>query len=305
MSAKRIATRAKHVSQLLIHGGGPVRGRGENRVFIIPTAWRGSSFALYGLQRGPHNSPHVGRGLFCCRQRHRGLPGRSGGQRRVWGYAHCDCRAPRFTICAEPPACSKLKPKSPRPRCTSRRLPSAGTMRKWTSPRSKARRTSKGRRGLPPQAATICCCSTREPIKSSSPARWAGWGRAWLKPWLAGCRTVRRSKNRAAMCASAAWSCRARRPPRCPGSRTASRSSPATSETRRTATAFAQGAKGAILFHTAGLIHPRRIAELYSVNVRGAAQLLDAGSPRRRQARRRGLLELPLRLQPAPRPPVR
>ncbi|MGO9200200.1 MAG: NAD-dependent epimerase/dehydratase family protein [Limisphaerales bacterium] len=39
---------------------------------------------------------------------------------------------------------------------------------------------------------------------------------------------------------------------------------------------FCQGAKGAILFHTAGLIHPRRTAEFYSVNVRGAAQLLDA-----------------------------
>jgi nucleoside-diphosphate-sugar epimerase len=39
---------------------------------------------------------------------------------------------------------------------------------------------------------------------------------------------------------------------------------------------FCQGAKGALLFHTAGLIHPRRIADLYSVNVRGAAQLLDA-----------------------------
>ena len=39
---------------------------------------------------------------------------------------------------------------------------------------------------------------------------------------------------------------------------------------------FCQGAKGAILFHTAGLIHPRRIAELYSVNVVGRAQLLDA-----------------------------
>jgi nucleoside-diphosphate-sugar epimerase len=41
---------------------------------------------------------------------------------------------------------------------------------------------------------------------------------------------------------------------------------------------FCQGAKGAILFHTAGLIHPRRIAELYSVNVRGTAQLLDAAA---------------------------
>src|SRR5271157_4024038 len=39
---------------------------------------------------------------------------------------------------------------------------------------------------------------------------------------------------------------------------------------------FCQGAKGALLFHTAGLIHPRRIAELYSVNVRGTTQLLEA-----------------------------
>jgi nucleoside-diphosphate-sugar epimerase len=39
---------------------------------------------------------------------------------------------------------------------------------------------------------------------------------------------------------------------------------------------FCGGAAGATLFHTAGLIHPRRVAELYRVNVRGTCQLLDA-----------------------------
>jgi nucleoside-diphosphate-sugar epimerase len=39
---------------------------------------------------------------------------------------------------------------------------------------------------------------------------------------------------------------------------------------------FCQGAKGAILFHTAGIIHPRRVTEFYSVNVWGATQLLEA-----------------------------
>jgi nucleoside-diphosphate-sugar epimerase len=36
------------------------------------------------------------------------------------------------------------------------------------------------------------------------------------------------------------------------------------------------GAGGAILFHTAGIIHPRRVRELYSVNVEGTKRLLDA-----------------------------
>jgi nucleoside-diphosphate-sugar epimerase len=39
---------------------------------------------------------------------------------------------------------------------------------------------------------------------------------------------------------------------------------------------FCDGAKGAILFHTAGIIHPRKIADFYSVNVRGTKQLLAA-----------------------------
>jgi nucleoside-diphosphate-sugar epimerase len=33
---------------------------------------------------------------------------------------------------------------------------------------------------------------------------------------------------------------------------------------------------GATLFHTAGIIHPKRVAEFYEINVRGTAQLLDA-----------------------------
>lgn len=36
------------------------------------------------------------------------------------------------------------------------------------------------------------------------------------------------------------------------------------------------GAKGAILFHTAGVIHPRRVAEFCSINVEGTKRLLDA-----------------------------
>jgi len=39
---------------------------------------------------------------------------------------------------------------------------------------------------------------------------------------------------------------------------------------------FCEGAKGAALFHTAGVIHPRRITDFYSVNVAGTARLLDA-----------------------------
>lgn len=35
-------------------------------------------------------------------------------------------------------------------------------------------------------------------------------------------------------------------------------------------------AKGATLFHTAGIIHPRRIADSYRINVEGTANLLDA-----------------------------
>ena len=39
---------------------------------------------------------------------------------------------------------------------------------------------------------------------------------------------------------------------------------------------FCRGADGAVLFHTAGLIHPRRVADFYEVNERGTAGLLDA-----------------------------
>ena len=34
-------------------------------------------------------------------------------------------------------------------------------------------------------------------------------------------------------------------------------------------------AKGAILFHTAGIIHPRRVAEFYAINLHGTKHLLD------------------------------
>jgi nucleoside-diphosphate-sugar epimerase len=39
---------------------------------------------------------------------------------------------------------------------------------------------------------------------------------------------------------------------------------------------FCHGARGAILFHTAGVIHPRRVAEFYRVNVEGTRTLLEA-----------------------------
>jgi nucleoside-diphosphate-sugar epimerase len=41
---------------------------------------------------------------------------------------------------------------------------------------------------------------------------------------------------------------------------------------------FCQGAKGAILFHTAGIIHPRRVSEFYEINVTGTTNLLDAAA---------------------------
>ncbi len=41
---------------------------------------------------------------------------------------------------------------------------------------------------------------------------------------------------------------------------------------------FCQGAKEAVLFHTAGVIHPRRVAEFYRVNVQGTSNLLDAAT---------------------------
>jgi nucleoside-diphosphate-sugar epimerase len=39
---------------------------------------------------------------------------------------------------------------------------------------------------------------------------------------------------------------------------------------------FCQNAKGAVLFHTAGIIHPRRVADFYAINVNGTDQLLEA-----------------------------
>ncbi len=39
---------------------------------------------------------------------------------------------------------------------------------------------------------------------------------------------------------------------------------------------FCTGSKRAILFHTAGIIHPRRVADFYSINVEGTKNLLDA-----------------------------
>ena len=39
---------------------------------------------------------------------------------------------------------------------------------------------------------------------------------------------------------------------------------------------FCADAKGAILFHTAGIIHPRRVREFYEINVEGTKNLLDA-----------------------------
>lgn len=44
----------------------------------------------------------------------------------------------------------------------------------------------------------------------------------------------------------------------------------------RSLDSFANGAKGATLFHIAGLIHPRRIADFQRVNVEGTASLLAA-----------------------------
>lgn len=42
------------------------------------------------------------------------------------------------------------------------------------------------------------------------------------------------------------------------------------------AAALCQGAKDAILFHTAGVIHPRRVADFFSVNVEGTRNILAA-----------------------------
>lgn len=39
---------------------------------------------------------------------------------------------------------------------------------------------------------------------------------------------------------------------------------------------FCEGADGAVVYHTAGIIHPRRVSELYKVNVEGTRNLLAA-----------------------------
>ena len=39
---------------------------------------------------------------------------------------------------------------------------------------------------------------------------------------------------------------------------------------------FVSGAPDALLFHTAGVIHPRRVREFYDVNVQGVKNLLEA-----------------------------
>src|SRR5438445_624017 len=39
---------------------------------------------------------------------------------------------------------------------------------------------------------------------------------------------------------------------------------------------FCDGAEDAVLFHTAGIIHPKRVAEFYSVNLEGTKNLLAA-----------------------------
>jgi nucleoside-diphosphate-sugar epimerase len=41
---------------------------------------------------------------------------------------------------------------------------------------------------------------------------------------------------------------------------------------------FCAGAQGAVLFHTAGVIHPRRVREYYEINVDGAKNLVDAAA---------------------------
>ncbi len=39
---------------------------------------------------------------------------------------------------------------------------------------------------------------------------------------------------------------------------------------------FCAGAKGAVLFHTAGIIHPKRVREFYEINVEGTRNILQA-----------------------------
>src|SRR5581483_7190216 len=41
---------------------------------------------------------------------------------------------------------------------------------------------------------------------------------------------------------------------------------------------FCEGARGAVVFHTAGVIHPRRVREFYEVNVQGTRNVLEAAA---------------------------
>lgn len=47
---------------------------------------------------------------------------------------------------------------------------------------------------------------------------------------------------------------------------------------RRDCDRFCEGAAGGILFHTAGVIHPRRVRDFHAVNVRGTENVLDAAA---------------------------
>src|SRR5262245_5106941 len=39
-----------------------------------------------------------------------------------------------------------------------------------------------------------------------------------------------------------------------------------------------EGARGASLFHTAGIVHPRRVSEFFEINVAGTRNVLDAAA---------------------------
>ena len=41
---------------------------------------------------------------------------------------------------------------------------------------------------------------------------------------------------------------------------------------------FCENASGALLFHTAGIIHPRKVSEFYAINLHGTTNVLDAAS---------------------------
>lgn len=45
---------------------------------------------------------------------------------------------------------------------------------------------------------------------------------------------------------------------------------------RKDCARFCEGAQGAVLLHTAGIIHPRKVTEFYQINVEGTKNLLDA-----------------------------